>query len=302
MREDLSKYAKIGLAHFMLWPHCIEDDAVLADTLPQILSRTDIDVIDYCLPFDTALRRQLAQAVRDSGKDAVYVTFPLPIVQLPLGSPAHHHQGINRLALQNQIEAAVAGGSNQMVFATGPDPGPADRALWQRAFADLTQWFCRAADAHQITVNFESFDRETDRKFLYGPTHECTALIESLAPDITNLRLLLDTSHLLLMGESFDHALRAAGPLLGRVHLANCIMADPNHPLFGDRHPPFGYPDSEVDTPQLTQMLRSLLETGYLNPDNRRHLVVEIQPWPGRTIDQTIDDNLERLHNAWTDL
>ena len=299
MQEDLSTYARIGLTHFMLWLDCVQDESVFTDTLPAILDRSDIEVIDYSLPYDPSLRAAMAQAVRDSGKEPCYIMFPIPLMEIPPGSPADNHQAINRLLLQDQIDAAVASGARQMVFATGPDPGEAERPEWQCAFAELTRWFCHAAKPHGITINLEPFDRETDRRFLYGPTEECVELIESLAPDVDNLRLLLDTSHVRLMGETFEHAVRTASRHLGRVHLANCIMRDRSDPLFGDRHPPFGYPGGEIDVPELAEIFRTLLDAGCLSPQNRMQLVIEIQPWAGRSVEDTVTDNMDRLHRAW---
>ncbi len=300
MQEPLSSYAKVGLAHFMLWPDCVVRDEVLAETLPLILDRTDIEVIDYCLPYDESLRESLARKVRDSGKEACYIMFHFPFTMISLGSPARKDQGLSRLVIQNQIDAAVASGADSIVTASGPDCGDADRPEWMCSFAGMLQWFCAQSKPHGITVQLESFDRNFDRKFLAGPTSECVTLIESLAPGTDNLRLQLDTSHVRLMGESFEHAIRTAGKHLSRLHVANTVMGDKSSPFFGDRHPPLGYPGGEIDVPELTEILRLLLDAGRLNTDNRFPLVIEIQPYPGRSVNETIEDNMQRLHEAWS--
>ena len=300
MQEPLSKYAKVGLAHFMLWPDCVVHDEVLVETLPLILDRSDIEVVDYCLPYDESLRQSLARKVCDSGKEACYVMFHFPFTKISLGSPAQHDQGLCRLVLQNQIDAALASGAKSIVVASGPDPGDADRPDWMRAFASMLQWFCRQLEPHDMTANLESFDRNFDRRFLAGPTAECVELIESLAPGTNNLRLQLDTSHVRLMGESFEHAFHTAGGLLSRLHLANTVMGDSSDPFFGDRHPPLGYPGGEIDVSEVTKILRLLLDAGRLDPRNRLPLVIEIRPWPGRSVDESIEDNMRRLNEAWS--
>lgn len=300
MNEPLRKYAKLGLAHFMLWPDCVIRDKILTETLPLILDRTDIEVIDYCLPYDEALRNSLARKVRDSGKEACYIMFHFPFTKISLGSPAANDRGLSRLLLRNQIDAAVASGATSIVTASGPDCGDADRPEWMRSFAEMLQWFCAQSKQHGLTVQLESFDRNFDRKFLAGPTAECVELIESLAPGTDNLRLQLDTSHVRLMGESFKHAIGEAGKHLSRLHVANTVMGDRSNPFFGDRHPPFGYPDSEIGVPELVEILRLLLDDGRLNPDDRFSLVLEIQPYPDRSVEETIEDNMQRLHEAWS--
>jgi len=145
----------------------------------------------------------------------------------------------------------------------------------------------------------EPFDRTFDKKFLYGPTSECVGLIRSLEPDVDNLMIELDIAHLPLMGESFDEAINTVAPHLGRVHLGNCVMSDPGDPFYGDKHPPIGYEAGEIDTEQVAEALGCLLRCGYLNTENRGALVIECQPFPGRTSEDTALDNLGRLETAW---
>ena len=123
--------------------------------------------------------------------------------------------------------------------------------------------------------------------------------IESLKPETDNLGIELDVAHVPLMGESFETAIRTVAPYLGRVHLGNCVLRDKTHPHYGDTHPPIGLPGGEIDVPELLQILRLLLDAGFLSTENRGNLLIEMTPWPGRSVEQTIADGFGRLNAAW---
>jgi sugar phosphate isomerase/epimerase len=154
-----------------------------------------------------------------------------------------------------------------------------------------------------MTALLEPFDRDFHRRFLFGPTSECVELVERLKSEGHELRIQLDIAHVRLSGEQFDDALHTCRPYLGHVHLGNCVMhGDRADPFFGDRHPPIGYSNGEINDKDLCNVFKSLLEAGYLDRQRRPTLVIEAQPFPGRTPEQTIDDQLARLERAWKDV
>ena len=73
----------------------------------------------------------------------------------------------------------------------------------------------------------------------------------------------------------------------------------PDDPFFGDRHPPFGYPGGEIDVPELTVILRALLNAGYLGTQLRGTLVIETRPLPGDDVGQRAAEGLAKLDAAW---
>jgi sugar phosphate isomerase/epimerase len=124
-------------------------------------------------------------------------------------------------------------------------------------------------------------------------------LIEALRPEVDNLGIELDMAHLPLMGESFESAIRTCAPYLKRVHLGNCVLRDTTHPRYGDTHPPIGFPGGEIDIPEIVEILTALLDVGFLNRESRGNLVVEMTPWPGKTVAETVADNFARIEEAW---
>jgi len=60
-----------------------------------------------------------------------------------------------------------------------------------------------------------------------------------------------------------------------------------------------GYPGGEIDVPQLVEILSVLREVGFLDPENRGDLILELNPFPGRSEDESVADNLARVGRAW---
>ena len=51
--------------------------------------------------------------------------------------------------------------------------------------------------------------------------------------------------------------------------------------------------------PEITDILRCLLEVGLLGKASRGCLVIEMTPWPGKTVEETVADSMDRLARAW---
>jgi sugar phosphate isomerase/epimerase len=300
MHDRLQHYARLGLVHHMLYPDCGDHPEQHLPTLTALAARRDIETFDCCLPYTPAARAELIPALRACGKtDITFATHFFPLRKLSFCDPSPTVQAQAQLLVKDMIECAAAIGATGFIFASG-GPTPAEATPRHRtAFAGFCRWLCGELQPHGITALLEPFDMTIDKQFLYGPTAECVALIESLAPDVDNLALELDMAHLPLMGESFEHAIRTAAPHLRRVHLGNCVLQDKSHPRYGDTHPPAGYPGGEIDVPELTEILRLLLDVGFLSREQRGNLVIEMTPWPGKSVEETIADGFARLHRAW---
>ena len=203
------------------------------------------------------------------------------------------------LVAEDQIRLAAAVGATGFIIASGANVPDADRPAAKEAFAQFCRWFAGEAKRHDIVVMLEPFDRSFTKKYLYGSSEECVELVDSLQPEVDNLGIELDMAHVPLMRESFEHAIKVCAPYLKRVHLGNCVMKDPANPWYGDKHPPMGIDGGEIDVPELAGILESLLSVGYLSTENRGALVLEMQPFPGRTPEETVDDSLRRLTQAW---
>lgn len=298
--ENIEKYAKLGLVHHLLYPKCTADRDNHVATLSEFVERKDIEALDCCIPYGEEFRTSgIVEKVRNCGKDVAYALHLFPARKISLSSLDVQEQEMTKLVLKDQIEMAAAIGATGFVFVSGadvPDNRPAARA----AFKEFCRWFCKELKKHNIDALLEPFDRTIDKKFLYGPIDDCVELMKDLHSEgITNIGIELDMAHLPLMFEDFESSIQRCAPYLKRIHLGNCVLQDKTHPLYGDLHPPMGLPGGEIDTPELTRILRKLYEVGYLDENNRKPLVMEMQPFPGQSVEYTVAETYRRLREAW---
>jgi len=301
MTETIDTYARLGLVHHLLYPRCISDADDHARTLVEFAGWPDLETLDCAIPYGEERRRAVIAALRNCGKETVCAMHLFPLRKISLGTVCPQEQALTRLVLRDQIAAAAAAGAAGFLYGSGADVPEPERPAAMRAFAEFCRWFAGELKPHGITAMVEPFDRTVDKKFLYGSSEECVELMDTLRnTGVDNIGIELDMAHVPLMGESFEHAIRTCAPHLKRVHLGNCVMKDPGSPWYGDKHPPMGLEGGEIDVPELSRILELLLEIGYLDRQRRGALVLEIQPFPGRSVEETVQDNLGRLHTAWT--
>ncbi|MBU0715806.1 MAG: sugar phosphate isomerase/epimerase [Verrucomicrobia bacterium] len=299
MRQNIREYAVLGLVHHLLYPKCVYDALYHFATLGEFVRRDDIETFDCCIPFEEPYKQKAIEAVKGSGKEVVYSMHIFPARKISLGSDVPEEQKLIRLYLEDQIAVAAAMGAKGFVFASGADVPAPERPVARENFRNVCKWLCSELGKYGIIALLEPFDREFDKKFLYGPTSECMELIKSLQPDIKNMGIELDIAHLPLMGESFETAFVSVAPKLKRIHIGNCVMKNPSSKWYGDIHPPVGFSGGEIDIPQLTEVLRLALDIGYLDKLNRGALVLEMQSFPDKTVEETIRDSIKRLECAW---
>lgn len=300
MNEDIRRYARVGWVHHLLYPRCMEDPDDHVRTLTEFVKRADLDSFDCCLPYGEERRAQLIPRIKASGKSGLTFTIHFfPLRKISLATTVPHEQAQARMIVADMVRQAAAIGATNFIFASGgPQPDqatPRNRV----AFMDFCRWLCAELKPRGITALLEPFDTRIDKCFLYGPTSDCVALIESLRPETDNLKIELDIAHVPLMGETFEQAIHTVAPHLKRVHLGNCVLRNRNAPRYGDTHPPIGCPGGEIDAPELTLVLSLLLEIGFLNPEDPGYLILEINPWEGKTVEETIADGFTCLRQAW---
>lgn len=299
MKENLRRYARLGLVYHLLYSKCTEDPEYHEKTLFEFLKKYDIETFDCCIPNSEERRKRLISAIINSGKEVVYANHMFPMKKISPSSTDPPEQGFIHVVIQDQVQIARAIGSTGFIISSGPDVPKDKRPKARKVFADFCRWLCLRLRKFKIVGMLEPMDRKVDKKCLYGPTTECVELINLLAPEVDNLGIVLDFAHLPLMNESFSEAVKVTAPYLKRVHLGNCVLKDTSHPFYGDKHPPIGIEGGEIDTTEVAEILSLLLESGYLNKKKRGPLVLEIQPFPGKTPEETVVDNMERVYEAW---
>jgi sugar phosphate isomerase/epimerase len=299
-KSNLSSYARIGLVHHMLYARCVNDPEYHVRTLEEFVRRTDIETLDCCLPYGKEREDRCVRAIRASGKEhVVFATHLFPLRKLTFASTSYSEQAQVRILVADMVRQAVAMGSTGFIFASGGPPFAEGTKANHDAFFDFCRWLCGELAPHGIDALIEPFDFDFDKKFLYGPLDRNIDLVKRLSHEFPNIGIELDVAHLPLMREDFASSIRRSAPWLKRVHLGNCMKRDTSDPFYGDKHPPIGYAGGEIDVPELVEILAVLREVGFLDTKKRGDLVLELNPFPGRSEDESVADNLARVERAW---
>ena len=298
MKENIKKYAKIGLVYHLLYPDCAEDPAYHVKTLADFIKIYEIETFDCIMPFGDNYRKKLIPLLKNCKKEIVFNNHISLLGKIDLSSNSYVDYEIIKIIFENQIKSAASIGASGYVFSSGKNVEDKCRNDALKKFGQFCTWFCGKLNRHNIMAMIEPFDCDIDKKFLLGPTLECSEFVRSL--NIENLGIELDFAHIPLLGESFYDAVKNTHKYLKRVHLGNCVISDKHSKWYGDKHPPIGIEGGEIDICEIAEILSLLLRFGYLNKKSRSPLVLEIRPNDNMGQEETVADNLERLKQAWS--
>lgn len=215
---------------------------------------------------DRGERASLGRLVDERGLKLVYwVSFLQMESEFSLSSP---DEGSRRRAVAEilpHLSRAAECRAHTLAIVPGRDVDPAlrPRALesLERSILELAE---AAGPAGMGRFEMETMDREAHKKHVLGPTPEALDFIGRVRRNVPEFYLAFDTSHVRLLGEDPAESLRAAAPVTGQLHLANCVF-DPTAPGYGDHHMPPG-PPGFLDRAAITRLLEAGLESGFLGP------------------------------------
>ena len=299
MTEHWSNYLRAGIVHFMAFPECMDGEGPVAETVERIVQDDFFEVIEITQVKDDNTRETLRNVFEQSGVTACFGAQPY---LLKGGYDLNHAE----LETRGKAVADVKRGIDQAAFmgcsAVSVVSGPVtdDQAAARERLAEALTELAAYAQVKGLTLSLETFDQVTYAKNrLVGPTEEAVAVSEMVRQEQPSFGLLLDLSHLPLLGETPEHALQTVGEHLVHAHIGNCAMDDPEHPAFGDTHPRFGMEGTRIGVEELAVFLRQLLETNYLSKGKRGIVSFEVKPMAGESSEAVIVGCKRALNEAW---
>jgi sugar phosphate isomerase/epimerase len=290
---------RVGLVHFMAYPKAMKDVGVFLATLEEIAADEFFGVVEVTGTWDLAVRERVETLLQSSGLVAAYGAQPTILGGKlnPCSSDEAERAEAERVLLE-ELAAARTMGAGRLAILSGPDPGRENREQALESLRRTVSSLCRRAAELDMLVVLETFDREVDKRSLLGPSREAAEFAVTVKNDWSNFGVMIDLSHLPLLGES---PVEAIAPLTGHLvhaHIGNCV-SDPSDPAHGDSHPRFGYPGGDNDVAELALFLRALLNYGYLDPAARPIVSFEVKPLAGESPGAVIAGNKRALREAW---
>ncbi|HYG77508.1 MAG TPA: TIM barrel protein [Planctomycetota bacterium] len=293
-----------SVVHFMLYTgpgntdsvlRSEPDESYLLSSIQKILDDPYFGNIEITHIKNSKLRKKVAEAIKKSKKEATFGCQPVQIINeeqiIEASDISSIDENERRKALTRileLLEEAAELGCNRFALYSGVDPaqigGPHTesrqaqlREMGKRQLVQSLDEICKAAAKKNIQVLLEPFDRRGNasgekafKTCLIGPTPEAIQVAEYVRRDMgnANFALMLDLCHHVIMGEC-SNAIRQAAPYIGFFHVANTVLNRNNPgglPRYGDAHPKFGVPDSEVTAEVLEEFIKALVEVGYSGP------------------------------------
>ena len=271
------------------------DEKYLLSTLQCLLDDPYFGNVEITWIKSRTQRKKVADAIKKSKKQALFSCQPVQLINeeglidpADLSSLEENERRKAVARILDLIDQADELGCNRLALLSGQDPalitGPHTesraeqiRAQAQRSLIQSLDEICKAASKKGQQVLLETFDCRTNAKgekafktCLLGRTPDAIQVAEYVQRDMgnKNFALMFDLSHLVINGEC-PNAIRQAAPYLGYFHLANVIL-NRNNPggmvRYGDVHPKFGAPDSEVTAEVLEEFVRALVEVDFQGP------------------------------------
>jgi len=299
MQEPLQDYIRVGLVHFMAFPECMGGVGPILETIEALCRDPFFEVLEITRINDESTRNSVREIAGQAGVDLCFGAQPLLLGNsLDLN---HENEEERRKAID-----AIGAGLNEAHSLGVPSLAVLsgsvveDKEAGQARLVDSLKERCDMGRSRDIRIVLETFDQVPfGKNCLIGPTTDAVNVSEAVRAEYPDFGLMLDLSHLPLLGESSFDAIRTAGDHLVHVHIGNCAMDDPSHPAYGDMHPRFGAPGTRNGIPEVAEFLKVLLDTGYLNRDDRKIVSFEVRPMEGEDPWAVIAGSKRVLLEAW---
>jgi sugar phosphate isomerase/epimerase len=305
MNIPLHHVVRPGLVHFMAFPTTMKGEGPILETCREILADDFFEVIEITWIKDPAVRAKVKAMLASAGVEAKHGAQPRLLTQkLDLNSAddAARTRAIDEV--KRAVDEAAELGIRDVGLLSGSDVAAAQRPAAMDRLEDSLVQLCRYAATRGCNLVLEVFDRDIDKKCLIGPAASAKEIAERVKRSCQNFGLMVDLSHIPLLGESPAQALQPVREHVVHIHIGNAYFKDRQDPAWGDNHPRFGYPGSANDVPEIVAYLRELFAIGYLRADGSRRGAVsfEIKPVGDEDAAVMIAAAKRKLTEAWARL
>lgn len=320
VKESWPRYFRLGVVHFMLYPQTSAGEGPVLESLTELAGDADLEAMEITHIADAGVRRQVRSLIDAAGWTVAFGSQPVFLRRkLDLNATDGAARAEAVAAARECVDEAAYLGAKSIAFLSGPDPvvamgeaakeidpsrAGALRADARQRLVDSLIEICTYASSAGLRVVLETFDRDVDKRCLIGPSLDAVKVAQAVRREFPDFGLMLDLSHLPLLQETPEYALRTAGPYLSHAHVGNAVTR-PDSPLYGDAHPRFGIPEGANGRDELTRFLRGLLSCGYLGGGNlstaaeRPVVSFEIKPLPDEQPEVILAGAKRLLTAAW---
>jgi sugar phosphate isomerase/epimerase len=300
MNESLHKYMKVGLVHFMAFPATIKGEGPIVETIRKLAIDDYFTAIEITTIKDDGQRKQVRQMLETAHMTIAYGAQPRLLTS---GLNLNDLSEAGRQAALGNVKAgldeAYEIGATSFAFLSGTYPVEQSEEAYQALVKSTLEICAYAQEKGDMKIALEVFDYDVDKKSLIGPAPLALRYAKEIRESYANFGLMVDLSHIPLIHETIEDALRPVQDYIVHAHLGNCVVKSPDLPAYGDVHPRFGFPNSENDVAEVVEYLRLLLDIGFLNTEKPPIVSFEIKPFGDEDPEIVIANAKRTLNAAW---
>lgn len=299
---SIYRYMKLGIVHFKAFPEVTFGEGPIVETLRKIVEDDFFTAVEVGWMKDVKVRNEARRLLETSHMEVCYANQPRMFsnkLNINAFDPAERNKAMN--GMFNGIrEAYDLGASCARVF-SGKHPGNDKKEEAKKILIDSLKAICeRAKEMGDLKLYMKIFDDEIDKCFLIGQFQDAADVAAEVCKEFDNFGVLADLSHFPLLGQKPEDAIPLVKDFPMHFHIGNCLYRDRRHPCYGDLQPRFGMPGGEIDTLQVRDYFKLLLDMGLLNPENRPVLSAEVRPLLAEESSEVVIANTKRvIKEAW---
>jgi hypothetical protein len=293
------EFIKLGINHHLLFADYCAEPRGHYETLMPLIGDPRFEVLDIWVPEQQEWRRKEIDALLSGSKEIYYNVGTRKGKESP--HPATLDPRKRQYSLEfykSELDRALEAKAKKVITNSGADV-PENRA---GASAALVDFYCEICEyvGPEVLILVEPTDRDVSKRKLIGPSSEAVTLTQEIhQAGYINFASMIDMGHLPLLHETIDQAMSASKGYIGHIHLGNCILKDQSHPLFGDKHVPWGIEGGEYDYGELAELISIGLMMTYFSRDKRGSASFEMRPYPDTSAQQSLNIFFEKLEKAW---
>jgi len=299
---SIYKYMKLGIVHFKAYPQATTGEGPIVETLRKIVEDDFWTAVEVGWMKDPKVRHEARKLLETSHMEICYANQPrMFTLKLNINDldPTERKKAMS--AMKNGVDEAFQLGAACMRVFSGKHPGAEKKEEAKKILIDSLKEICRYTnELGPMGIYMKVFDYDIDKRFLIGHFQDAADVAAEVNRDFSNFGVLADLSHFPLLRETPEEAIPLVKRFPMHFHIGSCAFRDRKHPGYGDLQPRFGMPGGEIDTPQVRDYFRLLLDLKLLNPDKRPVLSAEVRPLLLEETSEAIIANTKRvIKEAW---
>lgn len=300
MKRRPQDYMYLGIVQVMIFPQTKQDSRTYYNTLERLGSDPYFTAVEVSSPPDEDYAR--TKKILADFQALVYLAGAITFDErydLADSNDETRKEAVKKVC--REIDKANLLGIRRVSITSGKEVAECERKeKKERLLASLGEICIYADDKDRRTeILLETFDFDVEKRRMIGPSQRAAKVADVLSQDFTNFGILLDLSHIPLLGEDIETSVQMVSTHLRHVHIGNCVIKDTEHPLYGDQHPRFGIQGGEIGSQEVRRFLAACFECGYLAEGRKAFVSFEVKPSPGETSEKVIENAKSTLQEAW---